>query len=83
MAMAELCSNGDGITIQGGAEMDGDGGPPGDRGRNSSDYRQMRATCTAMGSTQALDKLSNLHTKHNVIKKAENKKVSSLDDSSL
>ena len=62
MAMAELCSNGDGITIQGGAEMDGDGGPPGDRGRNSSDYGQMRATCTAMGSTQALDKLSNLHT---------------------
>ena len=29
--MVELCSNGDGITIQGGAEMDGDGGPPGDR----------------------------------------------------
>ena len=62
MAMAELCSNGDGITIQGGAEMDGDGGPPGDRGRNSSDYRQMRRTCTAVGSTQALDKLSSLHT---------------------
>ena len=62
MAMAELCSDGDGITIQGGAEMDGDGGPPGDRGRNSSDYRQMRGTCTAVGSTQALDKLSSLHT---------------------
>ena len=31
MRMAELCSNGDGITIQGGAAMDGDGGPPGDR----------------------------------------------------
>ena len=29
--MVELCSNGDGITIQGGVEMDGDGDPPGDR----------------------------------------------------
>ena len=62
MRSAELCSDGVGITIQGGVEMDGDGSPPGDRGRNSSDYGQMRSTCIVERSTEALDKLSSLHT---------------------